>query len=407
MDGASQESTQTNKLSPEQSELVGTENELAKRQLSMLDDSYGALKQVFLNPDSLAQQQELQQLQLQSAKQAAQDAADNAPIVKQINEMTLQRLKDNGAATPEQTSMIDEMTRAQTASGTSDIRAQASDTLKQLRDETTTSLGLRPTDSPIQDRADLIGKEATRQIGQLTNTMAATNASAKLNFPLAVGQLQNSTAQVAAGLQNSALSNRLMLTQGLGSAAGGGLGQFASFVTGFNPNVAGAIGGLSGYGTKTGSGTQSDSTLTQIGQAVKIAGSVASMAGGMSSEYLKEELAKLTADDEAEILNEILDLPIQRWRYKWDEEPHIGPYAEELKDTIGIGDGFRINFIDAIGTLFAAVKALGRAHARINDGTEPAGRLARGGSDRHPDDTTARRERPGGRVTGRLQLATA
>lgn len=75
----------------------------------------------------------------------------------------------------------------------------------------------------------------------------------------------------------------------------------------------------------------------------------------LSSRAVKHMNAPVT------VLDGIRGLNIERWTYRpgiADEREHIGPYAEEFRDTFGVGDGVTINLIDMLGVLMAAVKEL-------------------------------------------------
>ncbi len=76
-----------------------------------------------------------------------------------------------------------------------------------------------------------------------------------------------------------------------------------------------------------------------------------------SSRELKEGFAAI---DAGTILSKVLALPISTWRYKTsDEGTHIGPVAEDFKETFGFaGDGKSIPTVDADGVALAAIQGL-------------------------------------------------
>ena len=84
-------------------------------------------------------------------------------------------------------------------------------------------------------------------------------------------------------------------------------------------------------------------------------------AGGVwtnaSSRELKEGFAAI---DPGAILAKVLLLPITTWSYKTsDEGTHIGPVAEDFKETFGFaGDGKSIPTVDADGVALAAIQGL-------------------------------------------------
>jgi len=83
----------------------------------------------------------------------------------------------------------------------------------------------------------------------------------------------------------------------------------------------------------------------------------------MSSKKAKDRIGRVI---EGEVVKKIKSMPLDRWRYKKEIVPdeaaeggqreHIGPYAEDFKERFGVGDGRTIDFIDAIGVLFASAK---------------------------------------------------
>lgn len=85
-------------------------------------------------------------------------------------------------------------------------------------------------------------------------------------------------------------------------------------------------------------------------------GTAAGYAGMMiSSRELKEDIKEIDSKD---IVNKFKKLRIYEWKYKGDDEKHIGPMAEDFKRVFGKGDGKTISVIDAIGASLAMNKAL-------------------------------------------------
>ena len=66
-------------------------------------------------------------------------------------------------------------------------------------------------------------------------------------------------------------------------------------------------------------------------------------------------------------------LPVEAWRYKPGfgldtEHRHIGPYAEDFRESFGLGDGVTLNLVDTTGVTFAAMKGLAKKIRRIEEG---------------------------------------
>jgi len=211
---------------PEERKLIRVQVQQAQQQLS-----------------ALRQQQQLQRRLLEdldpllagfaedaAAAESAREAFD--PIRQRLLEAEIDRIETGGAATPEQRDLIRRQTEAAFGIGSSDIEEQARRNIELVAEELAPSLGLRPTDTPIQDRAFRVAGEATRQQGQLRRSLAGTEAQQLLDFPLRANQLasaqtqfQQNLAQSASQFQDAlrqqAFENRLRLT---GSTAQSGLG---------------------------------------------------------------------------------------------------------------------------------------------------------------------------------------
>ncbi len=157
-----------------------------------------------------------------------------------------------GAATPEQTELINQAISRALEAGETDIRRFQSQQTEQLRQELAPQLGLRTGDTPILDRGARIGAESVRQQGQLVSQLEGQRASTLLNFPQQIQQFQSQLAQ-------NAFLNRLNLggaqsTAGLGLAgvatpqAGALLAQQGSVSTNPAGGFASFLGGLGGLG---------------------------------------------------------------------------------------------------------------------------------------------------------------
>lgn len=74
-----------------------------------------------------------------------------------------------------------------------------------------------------------------------------------------------------------------------------------------------------------------------------------------SSESIKDTKRPAT-----KILDKLRKVRVEKWRYKGEDQDHIGPYAEEFNDTFETGQRHRglINVIDALGVTLGAVKEL-------------------------------------------------
>ncbi len=299
----------------------------------------------------------LLQLQVEDAQTARERALELQPIEDELIQRQLEIIRSGGAATPEQQAAIEGVRQSSLESGERDINRFQEEATGRLRSELAPSLGLRPTDSPILDRGALIGQEAVRQQGDLASNLATASANAELNFPLAANQVQGALSISQQQLASSANQFQQQLVQQaflnrqrvVGDTGNQGLG-LASIGSGGFPGL-GTGGQISNSSSKSGGG---------LGSILSGGGSLlsgASAAGLFSSKALKDNFVAI--DDDA-ILEEFADMDIAKWTYKGEERQHIGPFAEDFQQKFDVGDGVTINFIDAIGVLASAVKALSR-----------------------------------------------
>ena len=87
---------------------------------------------------------------------------------------------------------------------------------------------------------------------------------------------------------------------------------------------------------------------------------------GVSSKDLKTDKTPI---DEDRILEKVERLPVEAWRYKpglgLNDKPHIGTYAEDFRETFGLGDGKMLDLVDTTGVLMASVKSLSKKVKRL------------------------------------------
>ncbi|KKM75931.1 hypothetical protein LCGC14_1385310 [marine sediment metagenome] len=236
---------------------------------------------------------------------------------------------------------------------------------------------ISPTDTPFIDRAARIAEEAVRQQGQLVSGLRQAEATAKLNFPLAAQQLQSaqtqfqqqlreSTSQFQGQLRNNAFLNRLRLSEspqqlGLGLATGVSV-----------PSLGRAPGGSRTVTSGGGGGIGIGGILSGVGGII----------GAFSSRELKRDpegigLSNPRRIDHEETLEKVEKLPVERWRYKeglgLGDRDHLGPYAQDVRESFGVGDGETISIIDAIGIGLSATKGLAERVRKVEHGIGLAG----------------------------------
>lgn len=135
------------------------------------------------------------------------------------------------------------------------------------------------------------------------------------------------------------------------------LGRYGQLIGGVQP--------IQGTTKVTGPGGGGVSPSDIAGIATSLIGAVAAS----SSKTMKHEIDQV---DDEEVLAKLKDLDIQVWTYTEEAQnqiaeetgqpaspyQHIGPYAEDLHEAYGVGDGKRIFFGDGIGISLAAIKGL-------------------------------------------------
>lgn len=111
---------------------------------------------------------------------------------------------------------------------------------------------------------------------------------------------------------------------------------------------------------------RAESMQGMMGGAGQLFGSVI----GMSSKEAKEDKREVKG-----VLEALKEMPVEAWRYKEGVvadggEQHVGTYAEDFQKATGLGDGKRINLMDAIGVTMGAVKELAEKVEGIKGGPD-------------------------------------
>lgn len=264
--------------------------------------------------------------------QIAQDEVDRIArdkrlgnISEELANLQLEAVKNAGKPTPEQIASIDAATGAAQKSGEADIERFRTATLRQINEEVASASGLRPTDTPVVNLSERAGEEAARQQGILTSKMAETNATARLNFPLASAKL---TSDIA-GQQQSLSEASRQFTESLNMRAQDN--RFRLFSGGSSPQIS-PIGFGSTLANQRFSAasrttdTENNLGLAGIGQAAGGVGSFMSAMSATSDRRLKRDIQRV---------GELM--PGVGWysyRYAWDEEKsalRYGVMADELE----------------------------------------------------------------------------
>jgi hypothetical protein len=251
-------------MTAEERELIGIYTQLAKRQLSAVDELQPFQKKM-LEMSLAEMERQLADDQAISGAitpaeraAAARDEFDRTqrlgPINDEILQMQLDTLRRGGAASPEQKAAIGASTDSAIAAGYGDIDAATGRGIGLIADELSNARGLRLSDSPMSSEAALLSREGLIQKGSLEKNLRANQANAELNYPLGVAQLTSqiggqqqgiaaNAKQFAEELRQRAFQNRMALTNsasstGLGLASTNGGGGALSALT--NQRLAGA-----------------------------------------------------------------------------------------------------------------------------------------------------------------------
>lgn len=352
--------------SPTEKRLTKLQRKIGEQQLEAIKEARSFIASQF--PELEAAALDLEQL----AQDEIARGQDLQSLQDELFQSELERIRAGGVATDEDRRLIDEAVQAALDRAEIDIDRSQRASLETLREELAPALGLRPGDTPILDRGARVSAEALRQRGAISETLRGEQARALLEFPLqrssvlsGQAQAQQDRAQVVqdfvSQLNEQAFLNRLELGKTEGSLRLG-------LATGVNAGLPQTISALAAIRGGTTTTTLNDPTaalrlgIQGIGAAGGLLtglGSVGS-AGGFSA--LSTKAAKTDDGPPQRVLDRVKRLPVRTWRYHeglgMGDDLHIGPYAEDWRDTIGLGDGNTINLVDAAGVNLQATKEL-------------------------------------------------
>lgn len=354
--------------------------------------------------DNIANQNEFRQAVSafnQLERVAGRDAASDRQLSRQITRSivrTSQNLGTEGGqairrlvrdierdpldleATRQDVNLINEIAQQQIALGSSDIQANLEDALDQVRGVLAPSRGLRPGDSPVFEAGGRVVNEALRQQGQLVRGVrgTATQAIANRPFQRAAIQLQErglnfniaasafgagqQGAQFQAGIAQQSQANRAQFASALAELPLNLTQLRAGIGTGVQPQIGSALSAIAASQGRTQSSAQ---TVGPLQGAATIAGGAGALLAGIGlicDRDRKDEIDQVNMHHMLGILEKTKQLGLVHFRYRaeGDKAPtHLGPYAQDFREAFGYGASQReIHLVDAIGVLFAAVKAL-------------------------------------------------
>lgn len=123
----------------------------------------------------------------------------------------------------------------------------------------------------------------------------------------------------------------------------------------FGPEFQAALAYSTAFPPTTGGGGASNAAI--LGGSA-IAGGASILAAMLSDRKAKTNVKKLKGS----VLNRLRELPLYKWSYAADPEglTHMGPMAQDWKETFGVGDGTHIHPIDVVGVMLASMKDLAK-----------------------------------------------
>jgi Chaperone of endosialidase len=232
------------------------------------------------------------------------------------------------------------------------------------------SMGINPNsgrwDSSTQGSMDA---QAATKADSMNKTRTAGMAAswAKRMDTASLGRNLPSNQATSAGLALTA-GNSAMNTVGAPSA------NYRADAAGMNQGYTGAINANSSAANIYGQKYSADMQGYQADQTAN-AGLWSGIGTFAGMAYAKGSSKKIKFDkqpiDDAEILNEIKTLPVEKWKYKkgeGDEGEHIGPYAEDVQKKFGdrvAPGGKMVDIISMMGVNMAATKALAKQVDKI------------------------------------------
>lgn len=263
----------------------------------------------------------------------------------EIFNQEIARILQGPQATQRQKDLISGSADSALKAGQIDIERFQTEANRKLRDELAPQLGLRPTDTPIQDRGGMVAAEALRQSGQLTQNVRGQQFAQELNYPLQANQLQSGQSSTALNfgeaqrqfqeqLKQQATSNRNALLQQLGLATNTAGGFAQGLATGLSPN----IGGVAGLNNSFVNGTVTSGGGSNFGSLLGGAGGLATGLGALGfNPFGAAAAAPLLFGSDRRTKHAIRRVgmtpggtPLYRFKYRFGPQvDHIGVMADE------------------------------------------------------------------------------
>jgi len=124
-------------------------------------------------------------------QQGAQNVLQQDPGLDAIRQQEFNSILGGTEASDEQRRLIGQGINLGIQQGSSDISNFAAEQLEQIRNVLAPGRGLRPTDTPILDRAGKVAETAIREQASLVRNLRAQEAQSLLEFPLQANEAQS------------------------------------------------------------------------------------------------------------------------------------------------------------------------------------------------------------------------
>ncbi len=341
-DGRSDYQNNTQPMSEEERKLLALTEQLAGQQIGNIESMQPYQRELFM--------QAIGELRRQGATSAALDQlitpSDEAKfaqedfmrgrqagdIQSQLAQQNASQILGGGVANPQQLAQIKAAADSAIASGSADIDVGIQRGIGLVSDEIANARGLRMTDTPILREATLLSRSGQDQKANLVRGIRANQASAELEYPLAVSGLNLQQQDRAAAstqfqqqLRQLATQNRLSL---FGTTSQSGIG-----LSGLGTNAAtSGLGSLSSVREKNtyGSGFDPAKNLAAGGQYLSGAGNLmGGIFGGKgvgSDRRLKTDIERVGTLPSG--------IPVYTFKYLGTEDVHTGVMADEVLKVI-------------------------------------------------------------------------
>lgn len=87
----------------------------------------------------------------------------------------------------------------------------------------------------------------------------------------------------------------------------------------------------------------------------------------MAMMFMSDRNMKDDIEPAGPMLPLVEEVPVSTWRYKGDDQRHVGPMAQDIQETLGLSDGHVLSGQDLIGVLWKAIQELSARVKELED----------------------------------------